>query len=143
MAQLTINGTEYEIIFVDINGVPRLRLYNSASDAYTDLLPGGNNKTFVLPPGYANPGLVGLVVCDEDGNLTIQSPTNYMEDLSGSETAAQIAAKFNTLLGYLRSANILQPTTQTIIPSPATANVDVANNQTITPNPATTAAETV
>lgn len=142
MAQLTINGIEYEVIFVDVNGIPRVRLYNSASDEYTDLLPGGSNKTFVLPPGYANPGVVGLLVCDEDGNITIQNPTQYLADMALTETLMQTQLKINAILTALRNANIFAQSITTITPSPVTLAVDVANNQTITPSPATTALET-
>ncbi len=107
-----INGVSYPTFELLDGEVPIFRLYNSDASYYYALKNPdvSKNKTFTLPPQDVESGLSGILICDEDYAIGIQTPTVFRAFVDpATGTLAQVIAKLNNIISDLRTAYIIQP----------------------------------
>lgn len=136
---LKINDVPYEVIVETEDGTPELRLYNSAGDGYTGFksreVESDKIKIFTIPEEYAEPGLHGHMVSDEDGLLEVITPYPHILDLAGSATLTDVINKVNTILAALVAKYIVQPNARIIEVDPITLGMSFEYVRTIAPEP--------
>jgi hypothetical protein len=139
MVIIEIGGVPYQLVNTD--GVPELRLYNDTGSGYTGLksptLDDETIKIFTMPADFAESGLSGHLVVDEDGNITVLSPGTFLADLPALATLTDVINRINTIQTQLINKFILQPQIVINTPQPVIGYGTVADNQAITPEPAT------